>query len=84
MARSREGREHADPAVPACDGDAEPPREPLRHGRLKAERAHGFRLAAQHLINKIVQDEPVVPGEPADESCSVLVAVEGTRRPPRG
>ena len=43
---------------------------------MQQESAHRLRLVRQHLLDEVVDDVPVVPGEPGDEAADVVAPPE--------
>ena len=72
-------REHAAPVVAAGDGVTQRPGEPVENRRVQQEAANRIGLVLQHLLDQVVDDVPVVPGEPGDEAGDVVAALERER-----
>ena len=70
--RPVQGLERA--VAPATAGDriAEVAGQPREDRRLEQERPHRLRLPMQHLFDQVVDDVPVVAGEPRDERSRVV------------
>jgi hypothetical protein len=64
--------EHGPPAAPAGDGVAQRAAEAVQDGGLDQEAADVGGLPTQHLLDEVVDDVPVVPGEPGDEAGHVV------------
>ena len=64
----------------ADDGVAQRRAEPAENGGAREELADLARLAAEYLLGEIVNDEPVVASELADESARRGVTAKGERR----
>src|SRR6202034_4505240 len=64
----------------ADDGVAQRRAEPAENGGAREEMADLARLAAESLYREIVNDEPVVAGELADEGARRGVTAKGERR----
>ena len=67
------------PVVAAGDGVTQRPGEPVENRRLQQESADRVGLVLQHLLDQVVDDVPVVPGEPGDEAADVVAPLEGER-----
>ena len=52
----------------------------LEDRRLQQEAAHVLRLTLQHLLDQVVDDVAVVPGEAGDEGGDVVPALHRQRR----
>ena len=70
MAASRVSR-IAWPSLPRVDGVAERGREAGQDRRVEQELAHRLRLAGEHLVGEVVEDEAVAAGELRDEPLDV-------------
>ena len=60
---------------------------PLSRSRIEVssrKRAYGVRLAGQDLLDEVVDDVPVVPGEAGDEAGGVVASLERERRQLQG
>ena len=68
--------EHGGAVAAAGDGVAERAGEPVEHGGVEEEGAHVVGLAAQHLLDEVVEDEPVAAGEVLDEGGRVVDAAQ--------
>jgi hypothetical protein len=74
-----ESLEHGLAAVLTGDGVAQRTREPAQDGRLQQEAAHLFRLTLEDLLDQVVHDEAVVPGEARDEARHVVAPLHRQR-----
>ena len=74
-----QGRDHLAAVVAAGDGVTQRSGEPVENRRLQQEAANRIRLMRQHLLDQIVDEVPVVAGEPGDEAARVLAALQGER-----
>lgn len=68
------------PSPPAGERVAERTGQLVEHRRAEKELAYVIRLVVQHLLDEVVQDEPVAAGERFDEvldraSCAVPATV---------
>ena len=61
-------REHVATVVTADDGVTERPGEPVEDRRAQQELAHRLGLVREHLLDEVVDEVPVGPGEPGDEA----------------
>ena len=61
------------------DGVAQRAAEPAEQRGLEQEVAHGAGLALQHLLDQVVDDVAVVPGEPGDEAGDVVPSLHRER-----
>ena len=66
-----EGLEHRLTVGAAGQRVAEAAGQLVEHGGVEQERAHLVRLAVQHLLDEVVEDEPVAAGEGLDEPGDV-------------
>ena len=66
-----QGDEQPAAVVAAGDGVTKRPGEPVENRRVQQEFANRVGLSLQHLLDEIVDDVPVVPGELGDESTDV-------------
>ena len=88
--RPLQGHEHVAPVVAAGHGITQRPGEPVEDRRAQQKLAHGLRLVLQHLLDEVVDDVPVVPGEAGDEAAGVVAPLDGQsgelqrRNPPLG
>jgi hypothetical protein len=77
--RPVERLEDAAAARRARDGIAEVAGEARQDGGLQQEGAHRVVLLLQHLFDEVVDDVPIVAGEPGDEGCRVVPAPQRQR-----
>ncbi len=77
-------REHAASIVAAGDSVAQWPGEPVENRRVQQEAANRVRLVFQHLLDQVVDDVAVVPGEPGNETGGVVAPLEGERSELKG
>jgi hypothetical protein len=66
--------QHPRAVLAVDDGVAERPGEPVEYRRLLQEVTHLARLMGEHLLHEVVDDVPVVTGEPGDEGAGILPA----------
>ena len=69
--------QHGPPVGPAGDRVAERAGEPVQDRGLEQEGAHVRRLAVEHLVGEVVDDESVVAGEARDEPGPVVSVLQG-------
>ena len=71
-----QGPEHVVAVITAGDGVTQRPGEPVEDRCVQQELAHGLALVRQHLLDEVVEDVPVVPGEPGDEAADVTAPLD--------
>jgi hypothetical protein len=67
--------EHGPAAVLAGDRIAQRAGQPAQHGGLQQEVPKVLGLALQHLLDQVVDDVAVIPGEPSDKAGDVVSAL---------
>ena len=70
-----QGLEHPLTVGPAGQVIAETSGQLVEHGGVEEECAHVVRLPVQDLLDEVVKDEPVAPGEGVDETADVAWCV---------
>ena len=68
------------PGFPLHEGIAERAAEPVQDGSPQEEVLNALGLMTQDLLDEIVQDETVAPGERSDQAGDVLLPPHGERR----
>ena len=63
-------------AGPAGDGVAQRSAEPVQDRGGEQEVAHVVALARQDLVGEVVDDEPVVAGEPGDDGAGIVAILQ--------
>jgi hypothetical protein len=71
-----EGHQHRVPVAAAGDRVTQRPAEAVEEGGADEEVPRLDWLMSQHLVDQVVDDVPVVAGEPFDELAGVLAAFE--------
>ena len=77
-----EGLQHQLTVGAPSQGVAKPAGQLVEHGGVEQERAHLVRLAAQNLLDKVVEDEPMASGERLDKPGDVSRPLGGARMGP--
>ena len=75
-----QGHEHAAAVVRADDGVTQWAGEPVEDRRSQQELPHRLGLVRQHLLDEVVDEIPVSPGELGDEAADVLAPTDRQRR----
>ena len=75
-----QGRQPRAAARLAGDGVAQRAAQPVQDGGVQQEAAHRRGLALQHLLDQVVHDVAVIPGERPDEPGRVGAPLQRERR----
>ena len=74
-----QGHDHLATVGAAGDGVTQRSGEPVQNRGLQQEAANRVRLVRQHFLDQVVDEVPVVAGEPGDEAARILAPLQGER-----